>query len=78
MNIVDLCKQYVKFRNANNYDELMEMLSDAIVLDSERDGHFVGKTKVLQYYKNRSPCIAQSDDSVAFLPHYAGIAPYHQ
>jgi len=49
-----LVNRYLHFRKEGNVEELMKLLSDKIVIDSQRDGVFTGRGEVYRYYQEYS------------------------
>ena len=47
---IELVNSYLELRKNNRVNELVNMCSDNIVIDSERDGLFRGRDEVTKYY----------------------------
>lgn len=49
--LAKLVEQYLHYRSTNNLPKLIALLSDNIVIESERDGVHSGKKEASKYYQ---------------------------
>lgn len=55
LSLTKTVKEYGKHRLASDFESIFKLCSENITIESERDGKFVGKEQVLNYFEKVSP-----------------------
>jgi len=54
-NCINVANQYIKFRLAGDHYKILNLCTEDVILDSERDGVYSGKTELFEYLTKIKP-----------------------